>query len=422
MSHPSISPGAAKADLNPTALFQAAPDPAPQDGARFEAELDRAQNAERARDPAPAKASGPNREEGRTRTADEASVREVAREKSDAGKAEASRKQSQARTEKPDEAPADEATPLAIEVRTSPETASPAGLPAEIAAILTALAAAGIQRQASGEAEDEVSTLLDSEPRGKRIALGISDLFTSTGKGDGSAAGQLAKQSSGQTGKQAETLLLKASPDTRDAQTLAMAAQAASGAARNPAETLIGANARAEAAQATAATPAALAGTFAARLEAAQQQQPQLPVTTPVGQRGWGAEVGNRVAWMIGRNESKADLVLTPPSLGKLGVSIQVNGDQTTAHFVAATQAARDALEQAMPRLREVLQQAGINLGQTSVGTSGDQAAGDGRETHARGGFFGQSEDAAGDADGLPGNGASANWARTGNGVIDTFA
>jgi flagellar hook-length control protein FliK len=123
---------------------------------------------------------------------------------------------------------------------------------------------------------------------------------------------------------------------------------------------------------------------------------PQYAVPTPAGQRGWAEEVGNRVMWMLGQAQSKAELVLTPPSLGKVEVSITLNGDQTTAQFVASSQATRDALEQAMPRLRELLAQSGINLSHTDVGTSGgetqDEAHAAGRRGH-HGGANGSIDD-----------------------------
>lgn len=158
---------------------------------------------------------------------------------------------------------------------------------------------------------------------------------------------------------------------------------------------------------------------FAALRHAATTNQPatpQLPVHTPASQQAWAEDVGKQVHWMLGRAESKAELVLTPQSLGKLEVSINLNGDQTTAQFVAATQAARDALEQALPRLREILQQAGINLGQTSVSTSGDQGArGEGGSQGGRGGKGGGAE---------PGGtvaGGTGNWSRRHDGMVDTF-
>lgn len=148
----------------------------------------------------------------------------------------------------------------------------------------------------------------------------------------------------------------------------------------------------------------------------------QLPVYTPAGHKAWAEDVGNRLIWMANRSESRAELMLTPPSLGKLGVSIQVNGDQTTAQFVAATPAAREALEQAMPRLRELLQQAGINLGQTDVSTSGEQQAREGGNREGRG-----SSARGGDPHGLADVEAErsipTHWrVGSGNGAIDIFA
>lgn len=152
-----------------------------------------------------------------------------------------------------------------------------------------------------------------------------------------------------------------------------------------------------------------------------QAQVPQLPVPTPAGQRVWAEDVGNRMMWMVGRHESKAELVLTPAHLGKLEVSIQINGDQTTAHFVAASSAARDALEQAMPRLREVLQQAGINLGQTNVSTSGDQRAQqDGGSGGSRRGSVPGVDDTR--SDGLLASAVPGSWSHAGRGMVDTFA
>lgn len=154
---------------------------------------------------------------------------------------------------------------------------------------------------------------------------------------------------------------------------------------------------------------------------AEQNNIQQLPVYTPAGHKAWAEDVGNRLIWMANRSESRAELMLTPPSLGKLEVSIQVSGDQTTAHFVAATPAAREALEQAMPRLRELLQLAGINLGQTDVSTSGEQQARQGGDREGREGFArGRDLHASADMDierPLP-----VNWHAGGEGAIDIFA
>lgn len=141
-----------------------------------------------------------------------------------------------------------------------------------------------------------------------------------------------------------------------------------------------------------------------------------LHVATPPGSPGWPEEVGSRVSWMVGHDESHAQLTLTPPQLGKIEVSITVSGDQTSAQFVAATPAARELIEQSLPRLREILEQSGINLGQTDVGTSGQSNnSAEGQRGNARG-------DSRGSDEGAAPRPVSPQWGRRGDGLVDTFA
>ncbi|BBD77763.1 flagellar hook-length control protein FliK [Hydrogenophilus thermoluteolus] len=95
-------------------------------------------------------------------------------------------------------------------------------------------------------------------------------------------------------------------------------------------------------------------------------------IRSPLNQPAqWAMETAERLVWHAGQGVHKVELQLNPPHLGRLEVSLQLNQDHLTAHFVAATQAARDALDQALPRLRELLQQSGIQLGQSSVSSNG---------------------------------------------------
>lgn len=136
-------------------------------------------------------------------------------------------------------------------------------------------------------------------------------------------------------------------------------------------------------------------------------------VDTPVGSRGWDAEVGQKIVLLVNRQESRAELTLTPPQLGRVEVSISVNGDQTSAAFVSASPAAREALEQALPRLREILADAGITLGQASVNA---ESARQGREETPAGPQRGSRNiESAGAV-------APSQWLRRSEGLIDTFA
>lgn len=156
----------------------------------------------------------------------------------------------------------------------------------------------------------------------------------------------------------------------------------------------------------------------------------QLPVYTPAGQKGWTDEMSVRLSWLAQRGESKAELVLSPPNMGKLGVTLHMNGDQMTAQFVSASAATRDMLEQALPRLRELLQQANIELAQADVSTGDNpQQLFQGHAGEGDGSGAGHSRRArsSGDANGemattIAANTASSLAALMGDGAIDIFA
>jgi flagellar hook-length control protein FliK len=74
-------------------------------------------------------------------------------------------------------------------------------------------------------------------------------------------------------------------------------------------------------------------------------------------------------------------LSLSPEALGKVDVSIRQDGDRIHVHFATETQAARQLLTEAQPRLSELAEARGVKLGQTSVDGGG---AGQGSARHAR--------------------------------------
>lgn len=126
---------------------------------------------------------------------------------------------------------------------------------------------------------------------------------------------------------------------------------------------------------------AANASAGAAAMQAAQASKtgdtdPSVPVSpvnlrlvAPLGGAEWRAELGDRIAWMVGRGAQSAELVLNPPALGTIEVKLNMNlaGNEAGAQFFAANANVREALEASFPRLRELLASAGINLGDTSL-------------------------------------------------------
>ncbi len=99
-----------------------------------------------------------------------------------------------------------------------------------------------------------------------------------------------------------------------------------------------------------------------------------LTVNTPVGSNRWSEDLGQKITWMASGSQQSAELHLNPPDLGPLNVVLHVSGDQATAMFTSPHAAVRDAVEQALPKLREMLAGNGIMLGNASVNDQGRQS------------------------------------------------
>jgi flagellar hook-length control protein FliK len=78
-------------------------------------------------------------------------------------------------------------------------------------------------------------------------------------------------------------------------------------------------------------------------------------------------QLSERVQMMLSKNLKNIDIRLDPPELGKMHIRMNISGDSATVHFTVANQQVRDALEGSMPRLREMLAQQGVQLGETGV-------------------------------------------------------
>lgn len=145
-------------------------------------------------------------------------------------------------------------------------------------------------------------------------------------------------------------------------------------------------------------------------------------IETPVGHQNWSQEVGDKLTWMVGKQESKVELVLNPPQMGRIEVSITLNGDQASATFGSANPAVREALESALPRLREVLADAGVRLDQAQVGSD---SRGDSPQNQERRDNSGHNNKVASGefVPGLlPASSSAGPWTQKGNGMVDTFA
>ena len=141
-------------------------------------------------------------------------------------------------------------------------------------------------------------------------------------------------------------------------------------------------------------------------------------VPQQVAGKGWDQAIAERVMWMVQGDQQFARLKLNPPNLGPLEVRVSVNQDQTSVNFIAGQPAVRDALEAAMPRLREMFDQQSLQLVRADVSDSGaQQGERAGENTGKRHGF-----DAGSGGDGDDSLAAPEHATILSNGLVDLFA
>ncbi|WP_188861654.1 flagellar hook-length control protein FliK [Marinobacterium nitratireducens] len=106
-----------------------------------------------------------------------------------------------------------------------------------------------------------------------------------------------------------------------------------------------------------------------------------LPQGLAPGTPAWGQTVGERLLMLSAGGVQMAEIQLDPPELGSLQVRLLVQHDQVSLSISSPHAQVRDALEQQMPRLREMLAEQGLNLDSSTVaddsGRRGRQADGE---------------------------------------------
>lgn len=110
----------------------------------------------------------------------------------------------------------------------------------------------------------------------------------------------------------------------------------------------------------------------------------------------WGRAMGERAIMMAQHGPRTAQIQLDPPELGAMQIRIHMQGgDQVSVSFTSPNPMVREALEQQMPRLREMFAEQGLNLQDSSVADQSSQQQ-SGQHEQARqgqpGGRYGQGD------------------------------
>ncbi len=98
-----------------------------------------------------------------------------------------------------------------------------------------------------------------------------------------------------------------------------------------------------------------------------QQQMGQFDKAVNITRAEGHQQFVEKVRWMVNQNQLQADIRLDPPDLGSMKVRVNLSGESASVNIVVQSQQAKEALEQATPRLKELLEEQGIALGQSSV-------------------------------------------------------
>jgi flagellar hook-length control protein FliK len=146
-----------------------------------------------------------------------------------------------------------------------------------------------------------------------------------------------------------------------------------------------------------------------------------LKIEASVRDPSWTGEFTQKIVWLATNDKQVAQLSLNPPQMGPIEISLSLSKDSASAVFVSPNAEVREAIETALPRLREMLAGAGIELGQANVSAeSFRQQAGneDARQGAPR--RMGDNDILGGDSVRRLSSHAPATL--RGNGLVDIFA
>jgi flagellar hook-length control protein FliK len=95
-----------------------------------------------------------------------------------------------------------------------------------------------------------------------------------------------------------------------------------------------------------------------------------------LGQPQWGDELSQKIVWLVGQQQQTAEIRLNPAHLGPIEITLNITHDQgiqAHAQFVSSHLVVREALESALPKLREMMAENGIMIANVTVDSNSSQ-------------------------------------------------
>lgn len=96
----------------------------------------------------------------------------------------------------------------------------------------------------------------------------------------------------------------------------------------------------------------------------------QSSIQPHIRENSWSQQFGEKIVWLAKNDQQSARININPPELGPVQITLSLNGDQAKLAFSSPHAEVRQAIESALPQLKEMLSSAGISLGQANVGAN----------------------------------------------------
>jgi flagellar hook-length control protein FliK len=110
----------------------------------------------------------------------------------------------------------------------------------------------------------------------------------------------------------------------------------------------------------------------------------QSHVPTPFGHEGWDKAISQRVTWLLQDQLKSATVTVNPRHLGPIQIQIQMDNQQINVQFFAGLPEVRQALQDAIPVLKNMLGESGLQLGQSDVSDHQNHSKDQANEPKAR--------------------------------------
>ena len=98
-----------------------------------------------------------------------------------------------------------------------------------------------------------------------------------------------------------------------------------------------------------------------------EKTPPQVTETLQMTRPDLSVNMKERMMLMMKNGVQTADIRLDPAELGQMQVKMSVENDVTSVSFIVQNSQAKELLEKALPQLKEMLAEQGVEMGESSV-------------------------------------------------------